>query len=1256
MVEVIRESSHIWSRLAVTVAPSADVEIRLLTLTNTGREKRRLMVASFGEVALAHPAEDRRHPAFARLFVEEGCVARSELLCFSRRTANPEQSVAMAHAVVRGPRSSFLGGWNDRGRFLGRGRAAEPPPGLDHEPQSLNQLGSIQSLDSIFSLACAVEIAPGEQAELAFLTGADRSRGRAVQSVEAFRSLTKARAAFDQARLHRQVQLQALGLDPVSFPQYQRLLATALSPFHKGRYAGGHAVGGAGAMEGSSESPNTMDGRPRTPETSAQESLWSLGISGDIPVLLLRVAQADDTPPLLEMLRVHNYWESLGVEIDLVVLDEEPGGYAQVLRHWLTHALSQLGRGNRMGRAGGVHYVASDQTESRVLRDLETSAAIVLATDRGGLAEQLGSLSVRTPVMPPFVPVSASGVRRPESPPLEEEDELEPVTALGGFSEGGREYVLRLPPPGKRRALPPAPWINVMASPSFGTLVSESGAGFTWVDNSGESRLTGWSNDPVLDPPSEAIFVRDEETGRLVSPTSAAGPERGEVEVRHGLGATRFLTRGEGLELDLTLFVAKDHPVRIASLSLQNLWDHPRRLTVTQYVEWVMGTSRDRTAPHLVTEIDADSGILLAWNPFTQGNSGRVGFLASTSPMHGATCDRIEFLGSGGLLSPDGLARLGLARRCGRGLDPCGALQIHVDLPPGATETVHFILGAAEHREGATSLTAELRVPGAITNELGRVTRFWDTVVGRLQVSTPDPELDVMVNRWLLYQALSCRIWGRSGFYQSSGAFGFRDQLQDVLALLGPAPDLARLHILTAARHQFPEGDVLHWWHPDSERGVRTRCSDDLLWLPFSVATFLEATGDLDLLDEVVPFLAGTPLGPGEMERFGVYRASEETGTLFDHCISALRQGLRTGPQGLPLIGTGDWNDSLDSLGEGGKGESVWLAWFVFDIVRRWAPLCVARGETELAEWLRERARSIVQAAETVAWDGSWYRRATFDDGAWIGTSEGAEGRIDSLTQSWALLSSGARPDRARTAMAAVQEHLVDEENRLVLLLTPPFQRADPYPGYIRNYPPGVRENGGQYTHAGIWAAWAMAEMGDRDTAFRLLQFMNPVTRIRTEEDLYRYQREPYAVAADVYGAPPFLGTGGWTWYTGSAAWLYRLATEAILGIHNIPGGIRIDPRIPRDWPGFEVEIRLGAREGPAPRAPSPPQETLYRIQVRNPEGVGMGVRSMEVDGERVPGNRFEFRRDGGTHYVTVVLGEGGTAPGSTWWEELPPN
>ncbi len=1250
MVEMVRERSGIWSHLAVTVAPSADVEIRLLTLTNAGRETRRLMVASYGEVALAEAAEDRRHPAFARLFVEEGCVARSELLCFNRRTADPDKAVALAHGLVRGERSTLLGGWNDRQRFLGRERGKCPPPGLEHAPMPLTELGSRQSLDSIFSLACEVEIPPGEQVELAFLTGASRSRGRTVQSLEAFRSIQRARAAFDQAQLHSQVQLQSLGLDPVAFPNYQRLISAILSPFHDASHASAEELANpaAGAGEGGSDSPLAVLEDAPSPPLSVQESLWSLGISGDLPILLLRVARTDETPPILEALRVHSYWEGLGVEIDLVIQDEEPGGYAQTLRHWLIRTLNRMGRGSRLGQPGGIHYMAADQLEARIRADLRSSAAVILRTDRGSIADQLDRLEYRDPDMPPFVPVSAAGVRRPSLPPVSRAEDVGHRTALGGFSRSGRSYVLRVGESGDGDSTPPAPWVNVMANPRFGTLVSEAGSGFTWVDNSGESRITGWSNDPVLDPPSEALYVRDEETGLVTSPTPGPRAGGGPVEVHHGFGWSRFRSRGEGLEMDLRLFVTRDRPVRLATLALENLWDHPRRLTVTQYVEWVMGTDRDRTAAHLITDIDRDSGALMAWNPYSPGGTGRVGILASTLPLHGATCDRMEFLGDGGLLAPDGLRRLGLARRFGRGLDPCGALQVHMDIPPRSTGTATFILGAVADPAEGRALISELRRPGAVAEELEKSTRFWEGILGRLQVKTPLPEIDLMVNGWLLYQALSCRIWGRSGLYQSSGAFGFRDQLQDVLALLGPAPHLAREHILAAARHQFPEGDVLHWWHPDSDRGVRTRCSDDLLWLPFAVANYLEATGDRGILEEPVTFLAGSPLRGDEMTRYGVYLPGEETGTLFDHCIRALRHGLRTGPQGLPLIGTGDWNDSLDSLGEEGRGESVWLAWFICDIARRWTPICDDRGAGDLAGWLRRSAEAVATAADEVAWDGAWYRRATFDDGTWVGTSAAAEGKIDSLTQSWALLSGGADPDRARTAMGSVLTHLVDSDHRLVLLLAPPFQRADPYPGYIRNYPAGVRENGGQYTHAGIWVAWALAESGDPGSAVRLLEFMNPATRLRTPEELELYQREPYAVSADIYGAPPFTGTGGWTWYTGSAAWLYRLATEAILGLHTVPGGLRIDPRIPGEWPGFEAVIRpwtANPVDGGEPRA-----GTVYRILVDNGNGVGMGVRRMEVDGRPTPTNRLSFEPDGRVHEVRVELGDGGVPPGPTWW------
>ncbi|MDH3224844.1 MAG: hypothetical protein OEO23_14080, partial [Gemmatimonadota bacterium] len=574
-----------------------------------------------------------------------------------------------------------------------------------------------------------------------------------------------------------------------------------------------------------------------------------------------------------------------------------------------------------------------------------------------------------------------------------------------------------------------------------------------------------------------------------------------------------------------------------------------------------------------------------------------------------------------------GLTRIGLSQRCGRGFDPCAALQVHVDLLPDGEHELSFFLGAADDLDAVHSSLEKLRSRGAPARALARVTEGWDRLLGTVAVETPDRAMDLMVNRWLLYQSLSSRIWGRSGLYQSSGAFGFRDQLQDVLAFLLADPGLAREQIIRAAAHQFPEGDVLHWWHPPDSRGVRTRCSDDLLWLPYAVGVYVEATGDLDILNVPVPFLEGQPLRERELERFGTYPPGSRSGAVYEHCVQALRHAQgRRGAHGLPLIGTGDWNDSFDQLGPEGRGESVWLVWFIRDVVNRFAQLMERRGDDALADEFRAWSEDLVAAAEEHAWDGRWYRRATHDRGSWIGSSTSLEGKIDSLTQSWAVISRGAKELRGKVAMDAVLKHLVDEESRLVKLLTPPFEHMDPTPGYARNYPPGVRENGGQYTHAAIWVAWALADLGDGDAAGRIFGYLNPAERTSTRAGVELYRREPYSVAADIYGAGDLEGIGGWSWYTGSAAWLYRLAVERILGIRPIEGGIHLDPCIPRIWPEYRVTLRRDSG-------------TAYRIHVRNPDGVSRGVRAVVLDGTPQTA-KIRLRDDGEDHSLVLTLGE----------------
>ena len=1207
MAEFHRNEGGIATRLTITIPPTADVEVRTLHLENRSEDHRHIRVATYAEMVLANPDEDRRHPAFTKLFVDGDSIPDLGMVVHARRTSDPHQAMCCAHTIAfEDPSIQRCGGWNDRGQFLGRGGSPARPLGLDSDPHDLAHLAG-DALDPVQSLAVDVALAPGTSTTLALLTAVGSTRARVLAALKEYSSLNRAGWALEQARTRSMVQMQSLDIPGQNARRFQRLLSAILLPMGRGHPA------------------------TETRGTTGQRALWSLGISGDLPILTLRVARHDDTPPLLELLRAHGLWESLRIRLDLVVLDCDVDGYAQPLRHWMHGALSRMGRADRINRPGGVHHVPEDRLGLQVLEALLAASCVVLDTAKGSLAEQIRALELKEPPLPPFVPVPegiqaggrVSDDASPESHSTTNKG-LDLDTGHGGFEDEGRSYRVDLPPGDPT----PAPWINVLAGPDFGALVSERGGGYTWYRNSAEARLTTWTNDPVLDRPGEALYLRDEETGDIWSPTPGPAPAPARYTARHQAGQSTFDHASHGLIQETRIAALPEERVRWTSVRIRNQHRRPRRITLTYYAEWVLGNDRSREARHIATAIDNDLGLLTATNTFHGPSGIGLAYLASTERLHSATCDRVEFLGHGGLERPSGLTRIGLSRRSGRGFDPCAALQVHVDLPADGEAEVSFFLGAAEDLDDARRRLEALRSGDTPARSLRTVSERWDALLEAVSVETPSRAMDLMVNRWLLYQSLSSRIWGRSGLYQSSGAFGFRDQLQDVLAFLLVAPELAREQILRAASHQFSEGDVLHWWHPPDGRGVRTRCSDDLLWLPYAVAAYVEATGDGGLLDELVPFLQGEPLREHELERFAAYPSGSQTDSVYEHCIRALHHAQgRTGAHGLPLIGTGDWNDSFDELGPEGRGESVWLAWFIKDVVRRFTGLMDERRDAARAHELRAWSDSLVVSAEEHAWDGSWYRRATHDRGSWIGSSTSPEGRIDSLTQSWAVISGGARQARAALAMDSVMAHLVDDEARLVKLLTPPFQNMDPTPGYARNYPPGVRENGGQYTHAAVWVAWALADLGDGDAAARVFSYLNPAERASNRAEAEHYRREPYSVAADVYGTGKLMGVGGWTWYTGSAAWLYRLAVERILGLRPSKEGIRIDPCVPRAWDQYRINLKL-------------PGGTTYRIHVRNPDGVTGGVRSVLVDGNPHEVD-IPVSDDGLEHEVEVTLGEG---------------
>jgi cyclic beta-1,2-glucan synthetase len=956
-----------------------------------------------------------------------------------------------------------------------------------------------------------------------------------------------------------------------------------------------------------------------------QAGLWRHGISGDLPIVLVSIGEARDIGLVRQVLQAHSYWRAHGLKADLVILDEEASGYEKPLREQLERLIRAHSTNTTAEQTGRVFLRSTDQLPEEDLSLLMATARVVLVAARGTLPQQIG-VAAEFPEPPEFL-AKRRAPRDPSAPlPFME---LPYFNSLGGFTPDGREYAIYLGPDTHT----PAPWVNVIANPTFGTLVSETGSGFTWYGNSQRNRLTEWSNDPVVDPPSEALYIRDEETGVYWTTTPSPIREESAYRARHGAGYTVFKHNSHGIEQELTVFVPVDErggqPIKLQRLRLRNDTSRTRTISITYYVEWTLGENRESSQMHVMTSWDDEVRALLARNRYHPEYGDRVAFAAISPPPQSFSGDRTSFIGRNrSLRYPVAMEQTGLASRTGAGMDPCAALQTILEIAPGEKVEVTCLLGHAESEEEAHRLVLSCRNAAAVEAALERTKAWWDDLLGTVEVHTPELAADFLINRWLLYQSLSCRTWGRSASYQSGGAFGFRDQLQDVMAFLYARPEMAREHILLAASRQFTEGDVQHWWHPPTGAGIRSRISDDLLWLPYVVAHYVRITGDRDILNAEVPFLNAPPLEDGQHEVFFTPEVAFERATLFDHCRRAVSRGLTSGPHGLPLIGTGDWNDGMNRVGVGGKGESVWLAWFLVDVLQGMIELSDALGRSDWGRTFEQQRKALIQRTEGTAWDGEWYLRAFFDDGTPLGSSANEEARIDCLPQSWACLSGAAEADRAERAMESAWRHLVREEEGLVLLFEPPFDTMEPSPGYIQGYPPGVRENGGQYTHAALWFAMALARRGDGERAAKILRLLNPIERTGNPDAAWRYGVEPYVIAADVYRLPGRIGHGGWSWYTGSAAWMYRAWVEEVLGLKIRRDRMRLEPVIPGWWHSFQLRYRHG--------------EAMYEIQVENQEGRQRGVSWVEMDGRRLPDGVIPLERILVKHRVLVHMGEPG--------------
>lgn len=1190
----------------IVVSPEDDIELRRTHITNRSKTSRTIDVTSYTEVVLAPSAADLLHPAFSNLFVQTELLSEQcAILCTRRPRSEHEVIPMMFHLLaVHGADSLEVTFETDRMAFIGRGNTVKNPLAMRRATLTGSQ-GSV--LDPIVAIRHKIRLDPGKSVILDMITGIAESRDKAVELIDKYKDLHLADRVFELAWTHSQVTLRQLNANETDAQLYNRL---ANSIIYSNQSLRAEAA--------------ILDKNHR-----GQSGLWSYSISGDLPIVLLQISSAENLELVRQLVQAHAYWRTKGLAVDLVIWNEDHAGYRQVLQDQIVGLVSSSTEPHSMEKPGGIFVRLADQipNDDRIL--FQSVARVILSDSRGTLAEQVNHrrpIEVRVPRLLPSKQAAEQEAGLQEAGLTAQKQNLMLFNGLGGFSSDGREYIITT----NNSSRTPAPWVNVLANAHFGTVISESGQAYTWGENAHEFRLTPWSNDPVSDGGGEVFYLRDEETGTFWSPTPLPCPGQGNYVTRHGFGYSVFEYVNDGIHTELTVYVALDASIKFSVLKVRNDSGQTRKLSATGYIEWVLGDLRQKSAMHIITETDQATGALFGRNAYNADFPDRTAFFYVDAIAHGADTisfsgDRTEFIGrNGNLQNPAALKRARLSGRLGAGLDPCAAIQIAFGLADGEQREVVFMLGVAGRRSvDVSDLVQSFRGSIAAGEALAAVKNHWERTLTAVQIETPDTSLNILANGWLIYQTIACRIWARSGFYQSGGAFGFRDQLQDMMALVHTQPHMVRAHLLLCSAHQFVEGDVQHWWHPPTNRGVRTHCSDDYLWLALATSRYVLSTRDSGVLNEIIPFIEGRPLNHEEDSYFDLPNHSNESATLYEHCKRAILKGLSNGKHGLPLIGSCDWNDGMDKVGSKGEGESVWLGFFLYKILTEFIPLTKYFDDNSFENLCLAEAAKLQTNLEMHGWDGAWYRRAYYDDGTPLGSASNMECQIDSISQSWSVLSGAGNVERSHAAMVAVDQRLVRRNDGLVQLLDPPFDKSDHNPGYIKGYVPGVRENGGQYTHAAIWATMAFAKLGDKIHAWDLLNLINPLNHGRTPEEVETYKVEPYVIAADVYAVSPHIGRGGWTWYTGSSGWMYRLIIESILGLKLEAETLSFAPCLPVNWQQFKLSYRY--------------LDTSYKITIRQ-TNESLSYPQVTIDGKSQTGFLIPLLNDRSEHVVDILI------------------
>ena len=1148
-VEFRRNDFGIDTKTEIVISPEDDVELRRIRITNKTQSPKVMEITSYSEVVMASQASDEAHPAFSNLFVQTQIVPdHNTIFCTRRPRSEEEVPPWMFHLMhVSGVEVQSVSYETDRMQFTGRGRTLYHPQAMVDENLS-GKDGAV--LDPIVSIRYRIVIKPNQTATADLVYGIAETKDACESLMYKYQDRYLKNRAFELSWTHSQVLLRQINATESDAQLYNRLAASVI-------YANTALRADTAVIQ------NNYRG---------QSGLWSHSISGDLPIVLLHVFDQDSVELVKQLVQAHVYWRLKGLAVDVVIWNEDQGSYRQFLQEQILGLITAEASRQGQEKLGNIYVKSANQISSEDRLLFESVARIIISDNKGSLLEQVTN-------QPPEKPLSSLLEAKTGSLPFQQQESALPDDLLlfngtGGFTKKGNEYKIII----EKNKNTPAPWVNVIANSLFGTVVSENGSGYTWAVNAHEYRITPWSNDPVSDAGSEAFYLRDEQTGNFWCPCPFPKKSNQAFVITHGFGYSVFEHSEEGIQTEMTVFVDKDLPVKFIVLKIKNQSGIERKLSATGFLEIILGDVRSKTNMHILSEQDTDTGALIFRNRYNSAFFERVSFFKVDGGYNFSyTADRSEFIGRNRHLdNPQALYRKKLSGRIGAAMDTCAALHVKFDLLNDAEKEIIFLVGSEVNTQEAKSLLQKFSDKTAVHQSLQNAKQYWKEIVEAVQVVTPDQSLNLLANGWLVYQTIACRMFARSGFYQSGGAFGFRDQLQDVLALLHTCPNMAREQILISASRQFSEGDVQHWWHPPEGRGVRTRCSDDLLWLPFTVARYISATGDTGILQVPVGFLESRTLHEGEDSLYDLPVSLNVTGTLYEHCVRAIKYSHRFGEHGLPLIGAGDWNDGMDRVGNKGRGESVWLAFFYYDVLMKFATLAKNSGDILFAEHCKTEAAILQSNIEKSGWDGQWYRRAYFDDGTPLGSKENEECRIDAIAQSWSVLSGAGSEERKKMAMASLNKHLVRRDLKLIQLLDPPFDKSGPNPGYIKGYVPGVRENGGQYSHAAIWTLMAFAVLEDREKVWELFSMIQPLNHAKDASRVDTYKVEPYVMAADVYANESHKGRGGWTWYTGSAGWMYQFIISSLLGMELQKDKLIFKPCFPLSWPSVSITYKYG--------------------------------------------------------------------------------